>query len=147
MALQSFVFLDDEKLKTFRDTIKPPQREFPNTQSNCWANCASQILLANPLQMILSETTSTIGVLLRNIFQEILKISGEPLSVSFQRVITDVCGIKMSRTIHQDIDELIKTLLHKLMDDDCIGKQVRDIFQVSCINLSRCLKCNEMQGN
>ena len=122
MALQSFVFLDDEKLKTFRDTIKPPQREFPNTQSNCWANCASQILLANPLQMILSETTSTIGVLLRNIFQEILKISGEPLSVSFQRVITHVCGIKMSRRIHQDIDELIKTLLHKLMDDDCIGK-------------------------
>ena len=53
----------------------------------------------------------------------------------------------MSRRIHQDIDELIKTLLHKLMDDDCIGKQVRDIFQVSCINLSRCLKCNEMQGN
>ena len=147
MSLQSFVFLDDEKLKTFRDTIKPPQREFLNTQSNCWANCASQILLTNPLQMILNETTSTIGVLLRNIFQEILKISAEPLSVSFQRVITDVCGIKMSRRIHQDIDELIKTLLHKLMDDDCIGKQVRDIFQISCINLSRCLKFNEIQGN
>ena len=97
--------------------------------------------------MILNETTSTIGVLLRNIFQEMLKISTEPLSISSQRVITDACGIKMSRRIHQDIDEFIKTLLHKLMDDDGIGKQVRDIFQISCINLSRCLKCNEMQGN
>ena len=52
----------------------------------------------------------------------------------------------MSRKIHQDIYEFIKTLLHKLMDDDDIGKQVRDIFQISCINLSHCLKCNEMQG-
>ena len=148
LALQSFVFLDDEKLKTFRDTIKPSQREFLNTQSNCWATCALQILLANPLQMILSKTTSTIGVLLRNISQEILKISTEPFSISFQRVKTDACGIKMSSRIHQDIDEFIKTLLHKLIDDDDgIGKQVRDIFQISCINLSRCSKCNEMQGN
>ena len=96
--------------------------------------------------MILNETTSTIGVLLRNIFQEMLKISTEPLPISSQRVITDACGIKMSRRIHQDIDEFIKTLLHKLMDDDGIGKQVRDIkqvsFQISCINLIRCLKCN-----
>ena len=53
----------------------------------------------------------------------------------------------MSRRIHQDIDEFIKALLHKLMDYDGIGKQVRYIFQISCINLSRCLKCNEMQGN
>ena len=141
MALQSFVFLDDEKLKTFRDTIKPSQREFLNTQSNCWATCALQILLANPLQMILSKTTSTIGVLLRNISQEILKISTEPFSISFQRVITDACGIKMSSRIHQDIDEFIKTLLHKLIDDDDgIGKQVRDIFQISCINLRRCMQ-------
>ena len=147
LSLQSFVFLDVEKLKTFKDTIKPSQLGFLNTQSNCWANCALQILLATPLQMILNETTGTIGVLLRNIFQEMLKISTEPLSISSQRVITDACGIKMSRRIHQDIDEFIKTLLHKLMDDDGIGKQVRDIFQISCINLSRCLKCNEMQGN
>ena len=147
LSLQSFVFLDVEKLKTFKDTIKPSQLGFLNTQSNCWANCALQILLATPLQMILNETTSTIGVLLRNIFQEMLKISTEPLSISSQRVITDACGIKMSRRIHQDIDEFIKTLLHKLMDDDGIGKQVRDIFQISCIKLSRCLKCNEMQGN
>ena len=147
LSLQSFAFLDDEKLRTFKDTIKPSQRGFLNTQSNCWVNCALQILLATPLQMILNETTSTIGVLLRNIFQEMLKISTEPLSISSQRVITDACGIKMSRRIHQDIDEFIKTLLHKLMDDDGIGKQVRDIFQISCINLSRCLKCNEMQGN
>ena len=98
--------------------------------------------------MILSKTTSTIGVLLRNISQEILKISTEPFSISFQRVKTDACGIKMSSRIHQDIDEFIKTLLHKLIDDDDgIGKQVRDIFQISCINLSRCSKCNEMQGN
>ena len=40
----------------------------------------------------------------------------------------------MSRRFHQDIDEFIKTLLHKLMDDDGIGKQVRDIFQIGCIN-------------
>ena len=53
----------------------------------------------------------------------------------------------MSQRIHQDIDELIKTLLDKLMDDDGIGKQVRYIFQVSSINLSRCLKCNEIKGN
>ena len=53
----------------------------------------------------------------------------------------------MSRRIHQDIDEFIKTLLHKLRDDDGIGKQVSDIFQKRCINLSRCLKYNEMQGN
>ena len=33
------------------------------------------------------------------------------------------------------------------MDDDGIGKQVRDIFQIRWINLSRSLKCNEMQGN
>ena len=98
--------------------------------------------------MILNETTSTIGVLLRNIFLEMLKISTVPLSISFQRVIiTDACGIKMSQRIHQDIDELIKTLLDKLMDDDGIGKQVRYIFQVSSINLSRCLKCNKIKGN
>ena len=84
LSLQSFVFLDDEKLKTFRDTIKPSQRGFLNTQSNCWANCALQILLATPLQMILNETTSTVGVLLRNIFQEMLKISTELLSISSQ---------------------------------------------------------------
>ena len=35
LSLQSFVFLDDEKLKTFKDTIKPSQRGFLNTQSNC----------------------------------------------------------------------------------------------------------------
>ena len=70
LSLQSFVFLNVEKLKTFKDTIKPSQLGFLNTQSNCWANCALQILLATPLQMILNETTSTIGVLLRNIFQE-----------------------------------------------------------------------------
>ena len=58
--------------------------------------------------------------LLRNIFQEILNISTEPLSISSQGVITDACGIKMLRRIHQDIDEFIKTLLHKLMDDDGI---------------------------
>ena len=34
LSLQSFVFLDDEKLKTFRDTIKPSQRGFLNIQSN-----------------------------------------------------------------------------------------------------------------
>ena len=33
------------------------------------------------------------------------------------------------------------------MDDDGIGKQVRDIIQISCINLSRLLTCNEMQSN
>ena len=33
------------------------------------------------------------------------------------------------------------------MDDDGIGKLVGYIFQISCINLNRCLKCNEMQGN
>ena len=33
------------------------------------------------------------------------------------------------------------------MDDDGIAKQVRDIVQISCISLSRCLKCSEMQGN
>ena len=97
-----------------------------------------QVCIANSFgyfsQMILNETTSTIGVLLRNIFQEMLKISTEPLSISSQRVITDACGIKMSRTIHQDTDEFIKTLLRKLMDDDGIGKQVRDIFQIGCIN-------------
>ena len=146
LSLQSFVFLDDEKLKNFKDTVKTSQRGFLNIQSNCWANCALQILLAALLQMILNETTSTIGVLLRNIFQEMLKISTEPLSMSSQRVITDACG-KISRRIHQDIDEFIKTLFHKLIDDDGIGKQVRDIFQRSCINLIRCLKCNEMQGN
>ena len=145
--MQSFVFLDDEKLKTFGNTIKPSQRVFLNTQSNCWASCALQILLATPLQIILNETTSTMGVPLRNIFQEMLKISTESFSISSRRVITDACGIKMSRRIHQDIDEFIKKILHKLMDDDGIGKQVRDIFQISCINLNRCLKCNEMQGN
>ena len=36
-------------------------------------------------------------------------------------------GIKMSCRIHKDIDEFIKALLHKLIDDG-IGKQVRDIF-------------------
>ena len=142
LSLQSFVFLDDEKLKTFKDTIKPSQRGFLNIQSNCWANRALQVLLTTPLQMILNETTSTIGVLLRNIFQEMLKISTEPLSISSLRVITDACGIKMSRRIHQDIDEFIKTLLHKLRDDDGTGKHVSDIFQKSCINLSRCLKYN-----
>ena len=76
-----------------------------------------------------------------------LKISTEPLSISSQRVITEACGIEMSRRIHQDIGEFIKTLLHKLMDDDGIEKKVRYIFQISCINLSRCLKCNEMQSN
>ena len=40
----------------------------------------------------------------------------------------------MSRGIHQDTDEFIKTLLHKSMDDDGIGKQVRGIFQIVCIN-------------
>ena len=147
LSLQSFVFLDDEKLKTFKDNIKPSQRGFLNAHSNCWVNCTLQILLATPLQMILNETRGTVGVLLRNIFQEMLKISTEPLSISSQRVITDACGIKMSRRIHQDIDEFIKRLLHKLMDDDGTGKQVRDIFQIKCINLSRCLKCSEMQGN
>ena len=49
--------------------------------------------------------------------------------------------------MHQDIDEFTKTLLCKLMDDDGIGKQIRDIFQISCINLSCCSECNEMQGN
>ena len=33
------------------------------------------------------------------------------------------------------------------MDDDGIGNQVKDIFQISCINLSRCLKSSKMQGN
>ena len=33
------------------------------------------------------------------------------------------------------------------MDDDGIGKQVRGIIQISCINLSPWLKCNEMQSN
>ena len=91
--------------------------------------------------MILNEKDSTIGVLSRNIFQEMLKISTESFSIRSKRVITDACGIKMSRRIYQDIYEFIKTLLHELMDDDGIGKQVRDIFQISCINLSRCLKC------
>ena len=145
LSLQSFVFLDDEKLKTFKDNIKPSQRGFLNAHSNCWVNCTLQILLATPLQMILNETRGTIGVLLRNIFQEMLKISTEPLSISSQRVITDACGIKMSRRIHQDIDEFIKRLLHKLMDDDGTGKQVRDIFQIKCINLSRCLKCKVIE--
>ena len=76
-----------------------------------------------------------------------LKISTELLSISFQRVITDVSGIKISRRMHQDIDEFTKTLLCKLMDDDGIGKQLRDIFQISCINLSCCSECNQMQGN
>ena len=70
--------------------------------------------------MILNKTTFTIGFLLRNIFQEMLKITTEPLSISSQGVITDACGIKMLRRIHQDMDEFIKTLLHKLMDDDGI---------------------------
>ena len=121
---------------------KPSQRGFLNTHSNFWVNCTLQILLAAPLQMILNETNGTVGVLLRNIFQKMLKNSTEPLSTSSQRVITDACGIKMSRRIHQDIDEFIKTLLHKLMDDDRIGKQVRDIFQISCINLRRCMQWN-----
>ena len=73
LLLQSFVFLDDANLKTFRDTIKPSQQGFLNTQSNRWANCALQILLATPLQMILNETASTIGVLLRNIFSRNVK--------------------------------------------------------------------------
>ena len=34
----------------------------------------------------------------------------------------------MSRRIHQDIGEFIKTLSLKLMDDDGTGKQVRYIF-------------------
>ena len=55
--------------------------------------------------------------------------------------------MKLSRRIHQDTDEFIKTLLHKLMDDGSTGKQVGDIFQISCTNLGRCFKCNEMQGN
>ena len=58
-----------------------------------------------------------------------LKISTENLSISSHRVITDACGIKMSRRIHQDIDAFIKTLLRKLIYDDGIGKQVRDIFK------------------
>ena len=68
LSLQSFLFLDGEKLKFFRGIIK--QRGFLNTQSNCWANCALQILLATPLQPILNETTSTIGVLLKDIFKK-----------------------------------------------------------------------------
>ena len=103
-----------------------------------------QILLATLLRIILNEKSSTIGFLLRNIFHKKLTISKEPLSISSQRVITDACGIKMSRRIYQDIDELIKMLLQKLMDDNGIGKQVRVVFQISCINLSRCLKCNEI---
>ena len=83
--------------------------------------------------MILNETTSTIGVLLGSIFQEMLKISTEPFSIRSQRVITEACGIKMSRIIYQDLHEFIKTLLHKLMDDDGIEKQVTDIFQISFI--------------
>ena len=51
----------------------------------------------------------------------------------------------MSRTIHQDIDVFIKTLLHKLMNDDGIGKHVREFFEIRCIKISRYLKCNEMQ--
>ena len=35
----------------------------------------------------------------------------------------------MSQRIHLDTDKFIKALLHKLMDDDGIGKQVRDIFK------------------
>ena len=80
LSLQGFVFLDDEKIKTIGDTIKPSQRGFLNTQSNSWANCALQILLATPLQIILKKTTSTIGVLIRNIFQEMFKISTEALN-------------------------------------------------------------------
>ena len=68
-----------------------------------------------------------------------LNISTETLSIGSQKVIPDACGIKISRRIHQGIDEFIKTLLHKLMDDDDIGKHIRYIFQMSCINLSRCL--------
>ena len=67
-----------------------------------------------------------------------LNISTETLSIGSQKVITDVCGIQISSRIHQDIDEFIKTLLDKLMDDD-IGKHIMYIFQMSCINLSHCL--------
>ena len=92
LSLLSFVFLDDEK--SFGDTIKPSKRGFLNTQYNYWVNCAFQILLATPLQIIPNETNSTIEVLLRNIFQEILKISTEHLSISFQIFLTDACRIK-----------------------------------------------------
>ena len=37
LSLQSFIFLDDKKLKTFGDIIT--QRGFLSTQCNCWANC------------------------------------------------------------------------------------------------------------
>ena len=57
-----------------------------------------------------------------------LRTSTEPLSNSSQRVITKFCGIKVSLRIHQDTNECIKTLLHKLMDNDGIGKQVRDVL-------------------
>ena len=49
LSLQSFVFLDDEKLKSFWGTTEPSQRGFLNTQSNCWTNCALQICLPTPL--------------------------------------------------------------------------------------------------
>ena len=68
-----------------------------------------------------------------------LKISTEPLSVSSQKVTTDACGIKMYRRIHQDIDQFIKTLLHKLMDDNVIGKQVNIKHKFKLLF--------EMQGN
>ena len=71
LSLQSFVFLDEEKLKTFGGTIKPLQQGLLNTQSNYWDNWALQVLLAATLQLILNETTSKIGVLLKNILQEI----------------------------------------------------------------------------
>ena len=53
-SLQSFVFLDDKKLKNFWDTIKWSQR------SSCRSNCALQLLLVTPFQKILIQTTSTI---------------------------------------------------------------------------------------
>ena len=58
-----------------------------------------------------------------------LKISTEPLSIGYQRVITEACGIKMSRRIHQDIDEFIKRLLHKLMDEMVLENKLEIFFK------------------
>ena len=133
-----------ENKKSF--AIKLSNRGFDNKSSNCWLACVMQCFYPTPFRGIVNRSSSNLGKLCRDMFQDMGKENPCGMSTDKLGKIATECDRLMDLRAHQDAGELYTKIIQKLTEDMAINDELRIAFSINSIRIFICKICNQISG-
>ena len=98
-----------------------------------------------PLKILVETSKLDIAVVLNNLFENMSKVTKTTITIVDLKKVTDICNIPMAIKNHQDVNDLLNSILNNLVEDPLCGSSIRSLFQCCSISIKRCVVCSNIQ--